>query len=352
MKRTVFNILLLFVISVNAQEYKVFHKSICYDLLSNFVNYEELIAHPFFENSLAKDTAFISDVKLINEKVRPSNICNFYASLPTDKDDIKACLTFFSSVQRHNIPDKWEGKYVDNIFSVLPQICTTIEKLINANYQKYWEKHVLPKLTQAIQDFEFEEGILDKIHNELILMAGNSQLSDEYSKIYILNIDNAFSLNDETFCCTYLLLDNQLSKKYRIDFIQVYIHENLHRLYLSKDLMKNLEDLFEKDVFYKTKESIARKHGEGLNEAFIVALECYVSRKLTLKSDKDVYDEFKEYVEGSLVLAPVIYKNLFQKSENETLDNFLLTLFKKKKIKAGKVEKQYNSAMEWILKAN
>ena len=182
--------------------YKVFHTSVCFDLLSSFASYEELLEHSFFEHSLAKDSVFISEVQTINDKIRPSNICNFYASLPTNKDDIDTCLAFFLSVKQKDIPDKWQGKYIENVFSVLPQIQNCIRKLIDAGFEQFWEQHIFPKLENAIVGFSFKDGILDQIHSELIKMSGNGKLNEEYSKIYILDIDNAFSLNDETFCCT------------------------------------------------------------------------------------------------------------------------------------------------------
>lgn len=328
------------------QDYKVFHTSICYDMLSSFDKYEKLTAHPFFENTLAKDSSFIRDVIIINQKIRPSNICNLYASLPSDKDDVIECYRFFETIEKEDIPEKFKGNYIENIFSVKPQILNVLQKLILANYQKYWREHVYPGLQQNIDNFNFEEGILDKIHRELIKMAGNESLNEEYSKIYILNIDNAFSLNDETFCCTPVLLDKEMAKKYRINFIQVYIHENLHRLNISTNLMAKLDELFENDDFYRKNENIARNHGEGKNEAFIVAAETYISKKLKLKTDREVYQEFKEYVEGSLVLSPIIYNYLYKKPENQSFNSFLINLFERKKIRAGNIEKQYDKIME------
>ena len=190
------------------------------------------------------------------------------------------------------------------------------------------------------------EEILEKIHSELVKMAGNESLNEEYSKIYILDIDNAFSLNDETFCCTPLLLNEEIAKQYRINFIQVYIHENLHRLYLSKKLIAKLDELYEQDAFYRKNEDLARKHGEGKNEAFIVAAETYISRKLGLKTNSEAYQEFTEYVEGSLVLSPIIYKYLCENFEKQSFDSFLLNLFETKKIRAGNIEEQYNKIMK------
>lgn len=345
MKKTLLSILLLINTVAFGQNHKVFHTSVCYDMLSSFDSYEKLISNPFFENTLAGDLNFITDIKLINQKARPSNICNLYASLPSDKFNTKECYLFLKSLRKEDIPEEFMGQYVENIFDVMPQILNVIEKLINANYQKYWEEQVYPILKQNIDNFIFEKGILDKIHKELIRMSGDGNLSDEYSKIYILDIDNAFSLNDETFCCTPLLLDKEIAKKFRINFIQVYIHENLHRLYLSKAVIYELERLYEEDDFYRENENVARNYGEGINEAFIVAAETYISRKLGLKTDQEVYLEFNEYVEGSLVLAPIIYSYFPLKGDNETFDSFLLNLFETGTIKSGTIEKQYYKIM-------
>jgi len=314
-------------------------------MLSSFDSYEKLISNPFFKNTLARDSNFIADIKSINQKVRPSNICNFYASLPSDKTNTKECYLFLKSLRKEDIPDEFMGQYVENIFSVMPQILNVVEKLIDADYQKYWEEQVYPMLKRNIDSFTFEEGILDKIHEELIKMSGNGNLSDEYPKIFILDIDNAFSLNDETFCCTPVLLDKETAKKYRINFIQVYIHENLHRLHLSKTLIQELEKLYEEDDFYRKNENVARNYGEGLNEAFVVAAETHISQKLGLRTDYDVYTEFKEYVGGSLVLAPIVYSFLSLKDDKQPFDSFLLNLFETGIIKSGNIEKQYNEIM-------
>ena len=142
----------------------------------------------------------------------------------------------------------------------------------------------------------------------------------------ILDIQNAFNLLDETFCCTPLLLDSELEKTYHLDFLKVYIHENLHRLNVSNALMERLSDLAADD-FYKEHEETAMSHNEGGNEAFVVAAEVFLSHKLGRRSDKDVVNEFKEYVDGSLVLAPIIYVHLEERLPTETYNEFLLRLF-------------------------
>ena len=55
--------------------------------------------------------------------------------------------------------------------------------------------------------------------------------------------------------------------------MQVYIHENLHRLSLSGELLDMLQTLYDNDDFYRTHEDRARAYGEGGNEAFVVAAE-------------------------------------------------------------------------------
>lgn len=345
MHKTVTLLSIFFSTLACAQSYKVFHTSVCYDMLSSFDKCEKIVNNTFFANKLTKDTVFIMDIETIKQKIRPSNICNLYSSLPTDKDDVVKCLDFFHSLKQEDIPERFNGEYVANIFTVMPQIKRVLQKLIDTGYAEYWTEQVYPVLKQAIDSYKFEAGLLDKIHTELEKMAGSDSLSEGYPKIYILDIDNAFSLNDETFCCTSVLLDKEIAKQYRINFIQVYIHENLHRLYLSKNLIAKLDELYEQDTFYRKNEDLARKHGEGKNEAFIVAAETYISRKLGLKTELDVYREFNEYVEGSLVLSPIVYQYLFDDGEKQSFNRFLLNLFESRKIKAGDVEKQYNEIM-------
>ena len=45
--------------------------------------------------------------------------------------------------------------------------------------------------------------------------------------------------------------------------MQVYIHENLHRLSLSGELLDMLQTLYDNDDFYRTHEDRARAYGEG-----------------------------------------------------------------------------------------
>ncbi len=46
-----------------------------------------------------------------------------------------------------------------------------------------------------------------------------------------------------------------------------------------------------------------------------------------MRDAQNVYDEFSQYVDGSLVLAPIIYVNLSNRNHNESYNDFLLRLF-------------------------
>ena len=71
-----------------------------------------------------------------------------------------------------------------------------------------------------------------------------------------------------------------------------------------------LQTLYDNDDFYRTHEDRARAYGEGGNEAFVVAAERYVSRRLGRIDDKQVLDEFLVYCDGTHVLAPIVYRYL------------------------------------------
>ena len=145
-----------------------------------------------------------------------------------------------------------------------------------------------------------------------------------------------------------MLLDKEIAKKYRINFVQVYIHENLHRLNISPKNIQKLEELKQSDDFYRVNEEKARKFREGLNEAFVVAAESFISKRLGLKTQEDVYTEFSTYCDGTIVLAPIIYTYLEEKRSDETFDGFINRLFREKKIDSGKIKEQYELAMKSI----
>lgn len=102
------------------------------------------------------------------------------------------------------------------------------------------------------------------------------------------------------------------------------------------------------DDFYRDSEKVARHHNEGRNEAFVVAAEAFISHKIGRRDNKSVYDEFKEYVDGSLVLAPIIYVHLPDKQKDESLNSFILRLFDNGTIKEGCVKTEYDKAMRQL----
>ncbi|MDR2912729.1 MAG: hypothetical protein LBV38_05470 [Alistipes sp.] len=349
-------LLSLFACNLRAGDHRVFHTSVGYDLLAAVQNYEALTGSADEFAALGRDAAFMSAAESVNARVRASNLCNAWSLSADDRNDIDACIAFFESFDPVDFPAGSQGSYLDAIFEVKSGLVEVLKKLRDAGYEEYWHGTVFPKLKGAIDGYAIEEELLDNIHREIDAMAGGRPLSDDYSKIYILDVDNAFALNDETFCCTWRLLDKELAKRYRINFIQVYIHENLHRLTLPPALMERLDRL-KADEFYRENESKAEGFGEGGNEAFVVAAETWISRRLGLKTDAEVYAEFTEYVDGTLVLAPIIYLRLAEKGSDEPYGDFLLRLFGDSAdfadsadgaIRVGNVKGLYDSAMERI----
>ena len=272
----------------------LFNTSAAYDMLAVFPQADKLAEDPFFTGTLGADTLFLDRAHRIDSVVRPSQLCNLYSLSGGSKDDPEQVVEFFASFDPESLPQK----------------------------------------------------VLGAIHQEITRLAGGQPLDATGSRIYILgNIDNAFALLDETFCCTPLLLDPETARQYRIDFMQVYIHENLHRLSLSGELLDMLQTLYDNDDFYRTHEDRARAYGEGGNEAFVVAAERYVSRRLGRIDDKQVLDEFLVYCDGTHVLAPIVYRYLPDLRDGESFDGFLRRLFDRR-IRPGKVESQYRRAMK------
>lgn len=227
------------------------------------------------------------------------------------KDDPEQVVEFFASFDPESLPQKVRGAWIDEICSVRDELSYCLQRLAQAGYAQYWQEQVRPCLNNAIEQYRIAPEQLGAIHQEITRLAGGQPLDATGSRIYILgNIDNAFALLDETFCCTPLLLDPETARQYRIDFMQVYIHENLHRLSLSGELLDMLQTLYDNDDFYRTHEDRARAYGEGGNEAFVVAAERYVSRRLGRIDDKQVLDEFLVYCDGTHVLAPIVYRYL------------------------------------------
>lgn len=328
-----------------AANQNLFRTSKCYDLLASIQYFDKLKGLPQFD-TLASDSAFVRALATVNDYTRASNLCNLYSLYGNDKNDVNRCVGFISDMPG-NIPvDERGTSWIKNIVSVRSQLLYVVSALTRAGFSDYWDTCVLPELNDKIESYysHIPEGTLDMIHSEMSTFAYPEQLSETQTNIYILDIANAFNLLDETFCCTPLLLDPELEKQYHLDFLKVYIHENLHRLHISTELMERLNSLLADD-FYRKHEQIATAHNEGKNEAFVVAAEVFLSNKSGRRDDKSVFEEFSGYVDGSLVLAPIIYVHLGERLPDESYNDFLLRLFDNGTLSVGNIEAEYNAAM-------
>lgn len=325
---------------------KLFTSSKSFDLIASLQYFDKIKAAPQFCH-LSADSVFIRRLNHINDHVTASKLCNFYASFNGDKNVTDSCAKFFSQLAHNDDVAHSDADWIRNIASLQPDLAYCIAAINDAGYSEYWDTKIKPVLEQHINAYPISEETLNTIHDAITDLSGPELLPSTHSNIYILNIDNAFNLSNEAFCCTPILLDPELEKKFRLDFLKVYTHENLHRLSISDRLMQKLDELTADD-FYRENENVAKAHNEGRNEAFVVAAEVYISHKIGRRNKKNVYDEFIEYVDGSLVLAPIIYSHLHKKRKDESLNDFILRLFDSGIISVGSVKAEYNKAMNQI----
>lgn len=317
-----------------------------FDIIASLQYFDKIKDVPIFCH-LTADSTFMSHLSLVNDNVKASKLCNFYSIYGGDKNNTDSCVVFFNNLKLNDSLKRSDAEWIRNILELQPEITQCISALNAAGYSDYWDNVIQPILERQINSYHVSEKTLDDIHDALTEFSGPEILPPTHSNTYILNIDNAFNLSDESFCCTPLLLDVELEKKFRLDFLKVYTHENLHRLPVSDELMFKLDELMEDD-FYRENEKVARSHNEGHNEAFVVAAEAFISHKIGRRDNRSVYDEFKEYVDGSLVLAPIIYVHLPKKQKDESLNSFILRLFDNGTIKAGSVKAEYDRAMRQL----
>lgn len=329
---------------------KLFTTSPSFDLIASLQNFDEkLAATPQF-SSVAADTLFSQRLAKINDLTRASKLCNFYARFKGDKNNTDSCVAFFRAIATNPAIVDSSEPWVADIVALMPELKYCLEAISDAGYRTYWEEEVKPRLTDYIESYPIDASMLNRIHSAMTDFSGTDSLSNTRSNTYVLDIDNAFNLSDESFCCTPLLLNPELEKQFRLDFLKVYIHENLHRLPVSSELMQRMDALKDSDEFYSSNEAIARSHNEGGNEAIVVAAEVYISHQLGRRDDSSVLQEFQEYVDGSLVLAPIIYVHLDEKRNGETLNDFVVRLFDDGVIKGGHVKEEYDRAMSSLAK--
>lgn len=322
---------------------RLFTTSRCFDLIASLQYFDKIKDLPQFTH-LAMDSAFIRQLRHVNDNVTASKLCNLYSTFGGDKDNTDKCVTFFREMVSNDSITHTDADWIKSIIGLQPELASCLARLNDTGYSDYWDNEVKPLLDRYINSYPVSDEMLDDIHDAMTEFSGPEILPPTHSNIYILNIDNAFNLSDESFCCTPLLLDPELEKKFRLDFLKVYTHENLHRLSISEELMRRL-DLLMSDDFYRENEIKAKSYNEGRNEAFVVAAEVFISHKIGRRDIKSVYDEFNEYVEGSLVLAPIIYVHLHKKRRDESLNDFILRLFDNGTIEAGQIEAEYYKAM-------
>lgn len=339
-------------LTAKADKPHLFSTSKCLDLLCSIQYYDKIKSRPQFMD-LQNDSIFVKAIDCINSRTRASKLCNAYVKFGSDLNDPDSCIRFIENIVNIVPATEQQSDWIRNIIDIDDELCYAIKSLIQNGYGEYWDSIVNPSLQQQIDNYysTIQDGLLDAIHSELRDFAEPEILSKSHSKTYIVDIDNAFNLDDESFCCTPFLLDPELEKKYHLDFVKVYIHENLHRLDVSQELMSHLDNLLQDD-FYSENEKIAAQHNEGKNEAFVVAAEVFLSKKLGRRSSPDVYNEFLEYVDGSLVLAPIIYIHLPERTNSETYNDFLVRLFDEDKIKIGSVKTEYDKAMLQLKKSS
>ena len=335
-----------FIAKAETSPYQLFTTSKCFDLIASLQYFDNLKEDSLFHD-LANDSVFIQNLNDINRKVTASKLCNFYATFNGNRNDADSCIIFFNNLKENIEATSSDADWIKDIVNLQPQLSICLSAIHKAGYATYWETKVKPELDQYIHSYPVRTSLLDTIHAAMTEFSGSDGLSTTHSKTYVMRIDNAFNLSDESFCCTPLLLDTEMEQRFRLDFIKVYIHENLHRLHISEALMQKLEELMEDD-FYRENETIARSHNEGKNEAFVVASEVFISHNIGRRDSKSVYNEFKEYIDGSLVLAPIIYSHFHEKRKDESLNDFILRLFDKGTIKAGSIKSEYENSMKQI----
>ncbi len=353
MRKSLFILLLLLVpLTGSAQEpsgreepQPLFHTSVCYDLLASFDRMEKLLDVPQFA-PLTADSLFTARAARIGEELRPSQLCNWYSTTAASKESPAEVVESLRTFDPAALPAKWQGEWLEKICSLRHELIYCLEKLIEADYATHWHTVIQPELQRQIAAYRVDPAFMSAVHDELLRMAGDQPLGTATSRIYILDLQNtAFALLDGSFACIPQLLDPAVAHQYRIDFLQVYIHENLHRLPLSPELMARLEHLYENDPFYRDHEERARGFGEGKNEAFVVAAERFVSRRLGRIDDRAVVEEFLRYVDGTLVLAPIIYLRLDEQRAGESFDAFLCRLMDRD-LRPGRIGKLYHRAIE------
>ena len=181
---------------------------------------------------LCSDSVFIANISDVNSNCTASKLCNLYSELHGDKDDITKCLftiQHLDSVAR-------DVEWAKDILLVQPQLSYICHKLVDHGYSDYWDNTIYPKLKSHIDNYNLNKELLSNINQSLIEFFLPESLPETQSKIYILDIENAFNLSDESFCCTPLILNPEIEKQLRLNFMNIYIH----KIYIISTFLPNL----------------------------------------------------------------------------------------------------------------
>lgn len=183
----------------------IFNTSKCFDLLCT-PQYIDHIKEDSRFTGLCADSVFMANINEINSNSSASKLCNLYAELKGDKNDIQQCLATVQHLDSLARDIEWAGA----ILSVRPQLSYVLQRLIENGWADYWEQTIYPKLKSHIDNYHLNQNLLDSIHSSMADFFRPDSLADSQSKIFILNIENAFNLSDESFCCTPLILDPEI----------------------------------------------------------------------------------------------------------------------------------------------
>ena len=211
MKRLYVCILIVvgFIASVSAETRpatRLFTTSRCFDLIASLQYFDKIKNLTQFSH-LASDSAFIRKLQHVNDNVTASKLCNLYSSFGGDKDNADNCVTFFREMVSNDSLAHTNAGWIENIIGLQPELAYCLSRLYDAGYSDYWDNEVKPVLERYINSYPVSDETLDGIHDALTEFSRSEVLPQVHSNIYILNIDNAFNLSDESFCFTPIMLD-------------------------------------------------------------------------------------------------------------------------------------------------
>lgn len=231
------------------------------------------------------------------------------------------------------------------------ELIDVIKALKEKGYPEYWQTEIKPIVEEECEELEAKLSAysVESIITDVDAFLGPDYRSDAFEITIYLSY---FSLP-----ISYALPGNQsvhsFSKTEPIDaegFVSTLIHELLHKLEPSDELKAYYKDLLSKDTFFAEKHDyLINVMKSGDNEDYVIGAEAYLTEKLGVASRENFYDSIQRSHSGSTVIAPVIYSQLIEQGGSSgDYNSFLTGLFRNKAIEAGKVQKQFYSALEKV----